>query len=112
MYRAKTGQGREVVVKFTHTYCPEAHTTLAEKNYAPQLLFCDDVTSRYKMVVMEYLDQAIQMDTFMQERPERSAHVLEQCESALCELHGAQYCHGDFREANILVHCCGREHDI
>ena len=44
-----------VIVKFVAQYCKEALVIMAKENLAPKLLCYQKVTSRFYMVVMEYI---------------------------------------------------------
>lgn len=55
LFRGTVDNNKEVVIKFTQTYCREAHALLDAHGYAPHLYWCGDVTSQFKMVVMEYV---------------------------------------------------------
>jgi serine/threonine protein kinase len=98
---------RTVVVKFTETYCPEAHELLAAKGMAPELLYCGSVDhspdapsyQSLKMIVMEYIDgkTAAQLQNNL---PEDFAAQLSQIVSVL---HTGGYVFGDLRLPNIMV---------
>lgn len=103
MYFAKLDSGKKVIVKFGPKYCPRAHELLAEAGYDPELMWCEKVTSRFVMVVMEYIENALSLTDFIQKHDSLKESVLRECESALAELHDKQFCHGDSRENNILA---------
>lgn len=108
-FRCRTFEdtSRTVVVKFTQTYCPEAHELLAAKGMAPELLYCGSVDHSpdapsyqpLKMIVMEYIDgkTAAQLQNNL---PEDFAAQLSEIVSVL---HTGGYVFGDLRLPNIMV---------
>ena len=48
------------------------------------------------------------VDDYLKKNPEKKESVMKQCRAILSELHGAGFCHGDFRSPNILVHDSGQ----
>lgn len=101
-----TVDNEKVVIKFTETYCEEAHTLLAELGYAPRLYWCGGVTSRFQMVVMEYVSGCHVLD-YISKYPDAVQPIKTQCTSALKCLHDRSLCHGDFRHTNMLVRDSG-----
>jgi hypothetical protein len=103
--RGVTRNAQNVIVKFVeHQYGKEAHQLLEEKGFAPKLLFCEKVTSRFHMVVMEELKDAYSLGRYISCFPQKNILFLkERCQQALRILHSNNFCHGDFRENNILV---------
>ncbi|KAJ6567373.1 hypothetical protein DFH09DRAFT_1156775 [Mycena vulgaris] len=105
--RTQEDQPRSVVVKFTQTYCPEAHKLLAQQGHAPELLYCgpvdhSDSAPSYqllKMIVMEYIDgkTAAQLQDKL---PEDFAQQLTKIVSVL---HDDGYVFGDLRWPNLMV---------
>ena len=92
----------DVVIKFTATYCGDAHRKLAEMDRAPRLWFCDSVESvGMYVVVMAYEDGARTC-----EQPMERKHV-EQLRTAIKTLHEEDYVHGDIRWPNALITTSG-----
>ena len=94
--------GNKIVIKFVERYCAEAHKVMASVGYAPKLYSCMKVSPHYIMVVMEHL-KALPLHRFIQKHSECKKAILDVCERALGILHEHNFCHGDFRENNILV---------
>ena len=88
---------QSVIVKFVDKqlrYGIDVHRFSATCGFAPELIHFEDVTSRYSVVVMDYVENT---STF-----NRHNRYL-QCKSALEKLHAKGFCHGDFRPNNVLV---------
>ena len=100
VFRAKTDTDKNVIVKFVEKYGSDAHKACAVNGFAPRLLSDKQVTSRYKMVVMEDLEDATEL---RYSNASEKEWLLKRCEEALRKLHKSGFCHGDFRSNNILV---------
>ena len=108
VFRGKTNTKKRVVVKFVEQYGENAHKVCEDAKFAPALLSCAKVTSRFCMVVMEEIEDAVELTTFIQQcKKEEKTLVVEKCKNALRELHYKGFCHGDFRPNNILVRKTG-----
>ena len=105
VYSGKTNTNKKVVVKFVEQYGENAHKACSDAGFAPALLSCMQVTSRFYMVVMEELENATGLTTYMRHCSNREEKrlVIEQCKKALKTLNDKGFCHGDFRTNNILV---------
>ena len=91
-----------VIIKFTATYCGDAHRKLAEMGRAPHLWFCDSVESvGMFVVVMAYEDGARTREQLVEREH------LEQLRTAIKTLHGEGYVHGDIRWPNALITTSG-----
>ena len=112
VFRAKTNTGKKVVVKFVEKYGSDAHRACAVNGFAPQLLSDKKVTSRYKMIVMEDLEDATNLECYIYPSPDDKKRLLKRCEEALTKLHKSGFCHGDFRSNNILVVNNGKDIQI
>jgi len=87
-----------VVIKFTATYCADAHRKLAGIGRAPHLWFCERVESVGMYVVVMDHEDVVRNYTRLVEKE----HV-EQLRAAVKMLHDENYVHGDIREPNVLV---------
>lgn len=92
----------EVYVKFTERYSKDAHELLHSNNFAPKLYFCGKL-GIYQVVVMEYISNNMQINEYLSSHPSKKEDMSKQCDRALHILHSNGYCHGDFRESNVLV---------
>ena len=103
----KDGNSERVIVKFVERYGIEAHRLLEKKGYAPSVkAFVKNVTSRYHVIVMEYIEHAVTLYDYIL-KEEHKTHTVTQlkdhCSEVLTLLHTQGYCHGDLRGNNILV---------
>ena len=103
VFRAETNTGKRVIVKFVERYGTDAHKACAREGFAPQLLSVKQVTSQYKMVVMEDVENATTLWSYLRSNPNDKKRLLSRCKEALKALHEKGFCHGDFRSNNILV---------
>ena len=96
---------RHVVVKFVEQYSTEVLKLSEELDFAPGLLTTNPVpvTSRYFMVVMLFVEGAKTLRCFTFNKPEDREAVKKLCQDVLKNLHDKGFCHGDFRDSNILV---------
>lgn len=97
--------GEKVIIKFCERYSEVAHKLLDGMGYPPKLYCCSDVSSRFKMVVMEFVEGTPICDYFSQEGLGKKQDILAACWCALQGLHDKNLCHGDFRfrETNVLI---------
>ena len=92
------GEPDFVVVKFTRSYCKDAHMLLAQESLAPDLRYCEMVESIGMYVVV--------MDFVFGDYPEapfQNWGFTEKLRTAIQTLHDKDFVHGDIREGNILV---------
>lgn len=106
LFHGRVGRD-EVVVKFTETYSRKAHVVLEAKKYAPKLYWCGPVSSRFKMVVMEFVRGEPFME-YLKQHPDKIKQTISMCKSALKCLHVRNLCHGNFHHRNVLVREDGR----
>jgi hypothetical protein len=90
--------GDAVIVKFTRTYCAEAHEICyAAGRAAPQLNACESLPGGWKLVALEYIAGAVQL-----QQPVTDNAVSTKLGEAVTALHVAGYVHGDLRACNVL----------
>ena len=96
---------RHVIVKFVEQYGTEDHKLCEGLDFAPELLTTNPVpvTSRYFMVVMLFAEGAKTLRCFTFNKPEDREAVKRLYQDILGNLHDKGFCHGDFRNSNILV---------
>ena len=92
--------GQKVVVKFTPTYCPEAHNLLADNKLAPKLHLYTKLKGGLWMVVMDQVegDRVLEMI----ERDVRPKEIYVQAMKAVDLLHQKDLVFGDLRLGNML----------
>ncbi|KIY64454.1 hypothetical protein CYLTODRAFT_493121 [Cylindrobasidium torrendii FP15055 ss-10] len=89
----------DVVVKFSYTYCPEAHALLAKQTeaFAPKLFYHEfEEDIQMWMIVMAYTK-----GQSWHASPSQGAHRALQ--KAIQVLHLGDFVHGDVRVPNVLV---------
>ena len=95
-----------VIVKFVEQYCIDAHRLMAYNGYAPSVIAFEQVTSRYHVVVMEYIQDTETLHEYVKNEQNKKHPVdklKDHCSKALRIMHEGGYCHGDLRGNNILV---------
>ena len=102
VFRAVT-DGQKIIVKFVYQYGKEAHDLCSQNGFAPRLLSVSKVSAWHSMVVMEEVQNAIPLRQFYDNHPELKELLKERCKCVLKLLHTREFCHGDFRDCNILV---------
>ena len=91
------------IVKFVESYGEAVHNFCASKKFAPALFCCKQVTSRFKMVVMEEIGNATLLHDYVHKDGIDKGLLKGKCLNILHEIHQAGFCHGDFRDNNLLV---------
>jgi hypothetical protein len=90
--------GDAMIVKFARTYCVEAHEICyAAGRSAPQLYACEFLPGGWKLVAMEYIAGALQL-----QHPLTDKTVSTKLRETVSALHAAGYVHGDLRACNVL----------
>lgn len=107
-----TKADRLLVVKFVERYGAAAHRLLAERSFAPNLLYCGDVwptdavpgggTPRM-MVVMDYVEGQSVEETDLIDAADAREEVHGAVRAALELLHKRGFVHGDIRAPNIMI---------
>ncbi|KZT07892.1 uncharacterized protein LAESUDRAFT_650178 [Laetiporus sulphureus 93-53] len=96
---------REVVVKFTKRYNPEAHRLLAAEGLAPALHACSQVLGGLYMVVMDRIRDGQPLELC---RNRISQTVYDDVKKAMSLLHAENIVFGDLRLPNIMLLPSGR----
>jgi hypothetical protein len=94
--------GTMLIVKYTRTYCPEAHRICYEiGESAPCLYACEPLAGGWFLVAMEFLRDA---------RPLRqpAPDIREHLQRVVHAMHDAGYVHGDLRVCNLLLCADGK----
>jgi hypothetical protein len=101
VFKARTTEpeGRDIVVKFTTSYCQEAHVLLAQSSLAPQLLYYTGGDSDFErpggleMAIMEYISPVGKCGPQAQHDVRRALELL----------HANDLVFGDLRAPNVLA---------
>lgn len=89
--------GQEIIVKFTKSYCVEAHELCYEFHQsAPRLFSCQALFNGWTMLVME----ALEGEDFEGGLPN---HINERLRQVVSRMHDQGLVHGDLRAGNIKV---------
>jgi serine/threonine protein kinase len=94
----RAGESGVVVVKFSYSYCQDAHRLLAEISLATHLLYGEKVESIGMCVVVMDLVAGRYAKVLCQDQ-----RFTGELRTAIQILHDAGFVHGDLREPNILV---------
>lgn len=108
LFQGTMDGGTKIVIKFCEAYSEDAHRLLENRGCTPKLYCCCRVTSRFKMVVMEFVEGTHLRDYLSQESHSKKQKVLAECRLALRVLHDKNLCHGDFRDQNVLIRKSGK----
>ena len=101
LFRAQLG-GRDVVVKFSHTYSEECHAACFAQGFAPELISCERIAGGWYVVVMEWLEEYKTLSSLKNDSAVSSS-VLAELRRAVETMHGEGFVHGDLRSPNVLV---------
>lgn len=93
-------EGREVMVKFTRSYCPKLHSFCAEQRHAPGLLGYGTIPGGWYVVLMEMIDQTYTLDFYGCEHFQTWTQDIK---SLVKAFHDRGLVHGDLRDANMMV---------
>eukprot|EP01032_Pedospumella_encystans_P014862 gene14862-17046_t len=90
--------GAKFVIKFTRTYCKEAHIHCYNHNFgAPELYGIGPLPGGWLYVCMEYIERMSWLDLMYRR------DVKEALRGLVAHLHSANYVHGDIKRMNVLV---------
>jgi len=99
LFFGKLSDGRNVCIKFTCQYSPEAHSFCASIGAAPKLLGFEMLAGGLCMVVMDQIgDEYVEFHQLLS-----TPMILDELRGVLCQLHQAGFVHGDIRDTNIMV---------
>ena len=86
------------------SYGEAVHKFCASKKIAPELIICEQATSRFKIVVMEEVRNAKLLYDCIRKNKHKAKDLFKRkCSDVFVTMHGGGYCHGDFRSTNLLV---------
>eukprot|EP01117_Protostelium_nocturnum_P008436 TRINITY_DN3016_c0_g2_i5.p1 TRINITY_DN3016_c0_g2~~TRINITY_DN3016_c0_g2_i5.p1 ORF type:complete len:713 (-),score=106.34 TRINITY_DN3016_c0_g2_i5:678-2546(-) len=97
VYHATISGNKRVAVKFTKKYSLEAHQVLAEKGFAPQILWSETIKGGWKVIVMDWIEGRTMIDVPPQ------IETIHKLRTAIEHLHSQDFVHGDLRGNNIVV---------
>ena len=105
LYLCSLISGQKVVTKFVEgRYAIRIHQYMAKMGYAPEVIFYEErLTTRYCVVVMEYIEGAETLDHCIKRGHKFSKKIFGHCKEVIDYMHTKNYCHGDLRANNILV---------
>ena len=90
--------GAKFVVKFTRTYCKEAHLHCYNHNAgAPELYGIGPLPGGWLYVCMKYIERMSWLDLMYRR------DVKGELRGLVAHLHSANYVHGDIKQMNVLV---------
>jgi hypothetical protein len=104
LFIGENDNGDKICIKFVHRYSQAVHEKCAEMGIAPKLKGFQDIGGKWKMVVMDALDE--EYKPF--DKGDLSADQCEPFKAHLVDLHQANLVHGDIRDVNIMVRKDGK----
>jgi serine/threonine protein kinase len=115
IFHARTTSGKDICVKFVHTYSSDAHKHCANGGYAPHVYSCEWLPGGWLMVIMDYVDMTTHRTYAFRHEP-NFPHSFPSAEKVKTEiinvvkhLHQGGWVHGDLRDANFLVRIDGKD---
>ena len=105
VYLVETEDTREKwIVKFTLRYSEQIHQLLSNHHYAPTLYSVQQISTEYKMIVMEYISKPLNYFR-LYSKIENTVKIIfrQQLQEILQILHSNGFLHGDLRRPNILL---------
>lgn len=102
LFKGRTDDGCEIVIKFTQRYNANAHHLCSEKNLAPKLFYVGNSNlGGWHMIIMEYISgETLQTANITKEEHD---DILKNIEEAINTLHTNDIVFGDLRSSNIIV---------
>ncbi|CAH1756071.1 2018_t:CDS:2, partial [Entrophospora sp. SA101] len=102
LFKGKTYNGCEIVIKFTQRYNAKAHHLCAEKNLAPKLFCVSNINlGGWYMIVMKYINgETLQTANITKEEYN---DVLKNIQETIDTLHTSDIVFGDLRSSNIMI---------
>ncbi|KAI0255340.1 hypothetical protein BJV78DRAFT_1350597 [Lactifluus subvellereus] len=101
LFSGKLSDDRDVCIKFTRHYSPEAHSFCSLAGYAPELLGFQPIAGGWVMVVMDLI--GFNYVEFHKSSRAGNPATFETLRDILSRLHEAGFVHGDIRDTNIMV---------
>jgi hypothetical protein len=102
------GLPRRLLVKFTESYGEAVHQFCADRGFAPKLFECYKLSVRWKVVIMEYLEDYVNL----YDAVDAKAEWKEKIKKSIEEMHRAGFVHGDLRKPNILYQETGESINV
>ncbi|KAH9955729.1 hypothetical protein BGW80DRAFT_1213867 [Lactifluus volemus] len=104
LFIGENDNGERICIKFVRRYSQAVHEKCAEMGIAPKLRGFEDIGAKWKMVIMDALDEGYKpFDKYNLPADER-----EHIRARLVELHHANLVHGDVRDINMMVRKDGK----
>lgn len=102
LFKGKTYNGCEIVIKFTQRYNAKAHYLCAGKNLAPKLFCVNNINlGGWYMIIMKYINgETLQTANITREEYN---DILKNIQEAIDTLHINDIVFGDLRSSNIMV---------
>ncbi|CAJ0765091.1 24129_t:CDS:1, partial [Entrophospora sp. SA101] len=102
LFKGKTYNGCEIVIKFTQRYNAKAHHLCAEKNLAPKLFCVSNINlGGWYMIVMKYINgETLQTANITKEEYN---DVLKNIQEAIDTLHTNDIVFGDLCSSNTMI---------
>ncbi|CAG8737369.1 17064_t:CDS:2 [Funneliformis caledonium] len=92
---------QRLLVKFTETYGVSVHQFCAAHGFAPKFFGCQQLSQRWKIIVMEYLDDYVNLYNVVSAKVDWGI-VTKKITEIVKQIYDAGYVHGDLRKVNIL----------
>ncbi|CAI2188113.1 11463_t:CDS:2 [Funneliformis geosporum] len=101
LFKGKTYNGCEIVIKFTQRYNVKAHHLCAKKNFAQKLFYVSNINlGGWYMIVMKYINvETLQTANITKEEYD----VLKNIQEAIDTLHTNDIIFGDLHSLNIMI---------
>ena len=101
LYVAVTGEGKEILVKFTTHYSIALHEFCAARQQAPQILGFDQLPGGWYCVAMEYYSSAVPL-LHATSLGTRGREWVAELQDLVKSFHAENFVHGDLRDTNII----------
>jgi len=102
-FKAEYDDDKDVIVKFVESYVKVVHEFCAGENIAPKLFIYEQATTRFKIVVMEEVQNSKLLYHCICGKQDAKNLYKDKCSEVLKKMHDKGYCHGDFHSNNLLV---------
>jgi len=101
LYVAMTGEGKEILVKFTLHYSIALHEFCAARQKSPQILGFDQLPGGWYCVAMEYYSSAAPL-LHAACLETRGREWMVELQDLVKSFHAEELVHGDLRDTNII----------
>jgi hypothetical protein len=90
--------GNLLLSNLLKSICLDLHQTLADSEFASKLLYFKQISSFWSIIVMDYVENLISIDSLSMHREQ----IVPKLDEILQLMKSRNFVHGDFRSSNLF----------